>query len=196
MCGHAHSAHLAEVHTAGSRRFPGAAPNVEEGLHMTVHSADGEDTGRTAPSVARPPRQLCAGGIVFDDDRRLLLIRRGRPPSLGSWSIPGGRCRPGETTADACVRELAEETGLVVEVERYVGRVERDAPDGGIYEIEDFLCRVVGGELQAGDDAADARWVSAADLSGQSEQSARDGMTFAPGLLDALTAWGLLRLDG
>ena len=70
-------------------------------------------------------RQPCAGGIVFDAGARLLLVRRGQAPSAGSWSVPGGRCLPGESPAAACVREVAEETGLRVEVVRYAGRVER-----------------------------------------------------------------------
>jgi ADP-ribose pyrophosphatase YjhB (NUDIX family) len=128
-------------------------------------------------------RQPCAGGIVHDDALRLLVIRRGQPPSEGSWSIPGGRCLPGESAADACVREVYEETGLHVEIVRYAGRVERAAPAGGVYVIDDFACRVVGGELIAGDDALDARWVNRADLA---------ALELAPGLYTALDAWGLL----
>jgi ADP-ribose pyrophosphatase YjhB (NUDIX family) len=125
----------------------------------------------------------CAGGIVFDDRRRLLLIRRGRPPALGSWSLPGGRCLPGETTAAACVRELAEETGLSVRVLSFAGSVVREAPGGGSYLIEDYVCEVTGGTLRAADDALDARWVSLADL---------DSLQLAPGVRDALLSWGQL----
>jgi 8-oxo-dGTP diphosphatase len=133
-------------------------------------------------------RRPCAGGIVLDAAGRILLIRRGRPPSAGSWSVPGGRCEPGEAPADACVRELAEETGLVVAVERWAGQVERAAPDGAIYVIDDFVCRVLPGPLgagllRAGDDAVDARWFTRADLA---------GVDLAPGLYDALAGWGLL----
>jgi len=124
-----------------------------------------------------------AGGIVLDDGGRLLLIRRARPPSAGRWSIPGGRCRPGESTAAACVREVAEETGLIVHVVRSAGRVRRAGPDGVGYDIEDFVCCVGGGELQAGDDAAEARWVSLAQLT---------SLDLVPGLLDALATWDAL----
>lgn len=106
----------------------------------------------------------CAGGIVFDAAGRLLLVERGQPPSAGSWSVPGGRCRAGETAARACVREVAEETGLTVRVIRWAGRVERDGPGGAVYDIDDFVCEVLGGTLAAGDDAAAARWVTRADL--------------------------------
>ena len=130
-----------------------------------------------------PDRQPCAGAIVHDTAGRLLLVRRGNAPSAGSWSVPGGRCLPGESATDACVREVAEETGLTVEVLRLAGTVERPAPDGSVYVIDDFVCRVRSGELAAGDDATDARWVSRAELA---------GLPLVPGLVAALSEWGAL----
>lgn len=131
-----------------------------------------------------PGRQPCAGGIVFDDRGRLLLVQRGRPPSIGSWTVPGGRCLPGEEPAAACVREVAEETGLAVRVLGFAGRVERAAPGGGVYVIDDFTCSVVGGALSAGDDATAAGWFTPDELA---------GLPLVPGLVAALTDWGLLR---
>jgi 8-oxo-dGTP diphosphatase len=122
----------------------------------------------------------CAGAIVLDEAGRLLLIRRGRPPARGSWTIPGGRCEPGESAADACVREVAEETGLNVEILRLAGRVELDGPTGRVYDVEDFVCSVVGGSLRAGDDADDARWVQRDEL---------DGLDIVPDLLATLRRW-------
>jgi ADP-ribose pyrophosphatase YjhB (NUDIX family) len=127
--------------------------------------------------------QPCAGGILFDAARRLAVVRRANPPAAGSWSVPGGRCRPGEPPEQACVREVAEETGLAVEVVRHAGQVVRAASGGGTYLIDDYVCRVVSGELCAGDDASDARWVTRAELA---------GLDLAPGLYDALAEWNLL----
>jgi ADP-ribose pyrophosphatase YjhB (NUDIX family) len=124
-----------------------------------------------------------AGGIVFDERGRLLLVLRSRPPSALTWSVPGGKCEPGESPAHACVREVGEETGLAVEVVRWAGRVNRPAPGGGQFVIDDYLCRVVGGTLRAGGDAADAGWF---DLAGMS------GIPLAPGLAGALAGWRLL----
>ncbi len=126
----------------------------------------------------------CAGAIVFDAQRRLLLIQRGQPPSAGSWSVPGGRCETGETPQQACVREVLEETGVEVTAVRWAGQVERPAPDGRIYVIDDYVCEPAHPvALRAGDDADDARWVGRAEL---------DTLPLAPGLRDALTEWQLL----
>ncbi|MDQ1444598.1 MAG: 8-oxo-dGTP diphosphatase [Acidimicrobiaceae bacterium] len=101
---------------------------------------------------------VCVGAIAVDNDC-LLLIRRGRGPAAGEWSVPGGRVEPGETLAEAVVRELAEETGLEGVCDRLVGWVERIG-DGYHYVILDFLVEVLDGrEPVAGDDAAEARWV-------------------------------------
>ena len=134
----------------------------------------------TAHSVGR---ELCAGGIVLDGTARLLVIQRRNRPSAGLWSIPGGRCQPGEPSADACVREVAEETGLAVAVLRLAGRVELDAPGGGIYDVDDYVCEPLGGTLRAGDDAAQARWVSLAEFT---------ALPTTPGLYDTLRRWGVL----
>lgn len=128
-------------------------------------------------------RKPCAGAVVHDAVGRLLVVRRARPPAAGSWSIPGGRCEPGEDPAAACAREVTEETGLVVEVGRLIGTVERPGPGGSVYVIDDFACRLVGGALVAGDDAAEARWVSRAELA---------ELRLVPGLVDALTEWDVL----
>jgi 8-oxo-dGTP diphosphatase len=130
-----------------------------------------------------PVRVPCAGAIVRDADGRLLVIRRGREPGRGLWSLPGGRCEPGEDAAAAAVRETYEETGLIVTAGPLVGRVERFGPGGVTYLIDDLACTVTGGTLHAGDDADEARWVSPAELA---------ALPVTDGLLDALTRWGVL----
>jgi 8-oxo-dGTP diphosphatase len=125
----------------------------------------------------------CVGAVIKDAEGRFLLIRRGHPPGEGRWSIPGGRVEPGEPDADAVVREIAEETGLRVEPGVLIGSVERPGPGGVTYDIHDYAATVTGGTLRAGDDASEARWVTP-------EEFRR--LPTAAGLLDALTAWGLL----
>jgi ADP-ribose pyrophosphatase YjhB (NUDIX family) len=123
------------------------------------------------------------GGIAVDRSGRLLMIKRGRAPGAGLWSIPGGRVEAGESDAAALVREMREETGLAVSVGAPVGTVERPGPGGVTYEIHDYAVTAEGGALVAGDDAADARWCAPDEL--------RELPT-APGVIAALTGWGLL----
>jgi 8-oxo-dGTP diphosphatase len=125
----------------------------------------------------------CAGAVVRDSTGRLLLVRRGRPPAVGRWSLPGGRLEKGETVAQAVRREVREETGLDVRVGALAGRVERPGPGGVVYAITDHHCQVVGGSVRAGDDAVDVLWV-------EPERLAELDLT--DGLLETLTAWGVL----
>ena len=106
-----------------------------------------------APSVG-------VGGVVIHAGK-VLLIRRGKPPLLGCWSIPGGTVEAGETLQQALVRELEEETSLRVrpgELLTVFDRIERD--DAGRlryhYVVVDFLCEFVSGTLRAGSDAMGA----------------------------------------
>ncbi|MGV9774140.1 NUDIX hydrolase [Streptosporangium sp. NPDC003464] len=128
-------------------------------------------------------RVNCVGAIIFDGSGRMLLIRRGRPPSEGLWSVPGGRVEPGESDAEAVAREVLEETGLTVTAGRLAGTVDRPGPGGLVYEIRDYLAEVSGGTLSAGDDAAEARWFSDEELR---------RLPLAPGLLEALTGWAVI----
>jgi 8-oxo-dGTP diphosphatase len=125
----------------------------------------------------------CVGGVVKDREGRLLLIKHGHEPGAGLWSLPGGRIEPGETDAEALVREMLEETGLEVEPGRLLGRVKREGLDGDVIDIRDYAATVISGTLRAGDDAADAMWVSAADLG---------SLAVTDGLIEALTAWQVL----
>lgn len=89
------------------------------------------------------------------------MVRRANDPGSGLWSIPGGRVEPGESDALAVARELREETGLAASIGRLVGIVTRPAASG-LYEIHDYECQVIGGDLTAGDDAAEAAWIDLA----------------------------------
>lgn len=132
-----------------------------------------------------PPREVpCVGAVVFDSFGRLLLIQRGNPPAQGQWSLPGGRVEPGEETIEAVRRELQEETGLSGEVVRHVGEIRRDAPDGSVYVIDDYLMMVGdAANPRAGDDARDVGWFAPDDL---------PTLDTSPGLIEVLRDWGLL----
>jgi 8-oxo-dGTP diphosphatase len=123
----------------------------------------------------------CVGAVVKDGGGRLLLIKRGHEPGAGLWSLPGGRIEPGETHEQAVAREILEETGLRVECHRLLGTAELPGPDGAVIHVSDYLAVVTGGALAAGDDAADARWVTAADL---------ERLPLTKGLAGYLSAWG------
>ena len=100
------------------------------------------------------------GGIVFKDDQ-ILLVKRGKEPGLGRWSIPGGVVDLGETAAQALKREIREETGLIVEVRELVKVFERILTDtlGKVqyhYVLLDYLCRFQEGEPSPASDVSEA----------------------------------------
>jgi len=112
--------------------------------------------------VTGPP-VVAVGAVVVDHDR-LLLVRRGRGPAQGQWSVPGGRVEAGETLAEAVTRELREETALDGVCGPLLGWTEQV---GGTthYVILDFEVTLVGDDQPvAGDDAAEATWVPLGDL--------------------------------
>ena len=108
------------------------------------------------------------GAVVFKDER-ILLVRRGQPPAEDLWAIPGGSVEIGETLQAAAEREIREETGIRIRAAEPVYTfdvIERDEK-GGIrfhYVIVDLSAEYVSGELTAGDDAIDARWISADEI--------------------------------
>jgi 8-oxo-dGTP diphosphatase len=109
------------------------------------------------------------GAVVWNEKREVVLIRRDQPPRRGDWSIPGGRVEWGETLRDAILREVKEETGLKVEIVAPIETVDSITRDetGAVvvhYVLVDFVARAVSGLLQAGSDAADARFVPFAAL--------------------------------
>ena len=117
------------------------------------------EAAREFPDAPR----VAVGGVVLDGER-VLLVRRGQAPSVGRWSIPGGLVSLGESLEDAVVREIEEESGLRVRVVGLCGVIDRviRGDDGAVryhYVIVDYVSLVDGGELRAGSDAAEARWV-------------------------------------
>jgi 8-oxo-dGTP diphosphatase len=128
----------------------------------------------------RTRRIPCVGAVIKDAAGRLLLIKRGHEPGAGLWTIPGGRIEPGETDQQAVAREILEETGLRVACGRLLGEAELPGLDGAVIDVRDYLAVVTGGNLAAGDDAADAAWVTAADLA---------RLPLTKGLAEFLAAW-------
>ncbi|MPZ68828.1 MAG: NUDIX domain-containing protein [Actinobacteria bacterium] len=124
---------------------------------------------------------VAVGAICIHEDR-MLLIRRGREPSIGRWSLPGGRVETRELLADALVREVKEETGLDIEVGDLAGILE--VPGEVHYVILDHFATVIGpSEPVAGDDAIEARWVPLDEVV---------GLDLTPRFLETLRGWGVL----
>jgi len=114
-----------------------------------------------------PLAPMVGVGAVIVEAGRVLLVRRGNEPLKGHWTLPGGLLELGESLTAGVIREVREETGLTVEVLQLielVDRIHRLSEDQAErvhyhYVIADYLCRVVGGQLQAASDADAARWV-------------------------------------
>jgi 8-oxo-dGTP diphosphatase len=116
-----------------------------------------------------PEIPLVGVGAIIIEDSRVLLVRRAHPPLQAQWSIPGGVLEVGELIREAAIREAREETGLIVEPGDLLGvydRILRNSEKRVQYHyvLIDFLCRRVGGELAAADDAADVRWFTREEL--------------------------------
>lgn len=127
----------------------------------------------------------CVGAIVRDGAGRLLIIRRGRPPGVGLWSIPGGRVEPGETLTDAVRREVFEETGLRVDIGAVAGSVILPgASPTDTYAVTDYFASLTADmsavEPVAGDDATAVRWATYDEL---------NALPTTAGLTAALEAW-------
>ena len=143
--------------SAPMRRGPAALPAADQGA------------GPTADDRRYPKRPLVGVGAILLNRDRILMAQRGKEPLKGWWSLPGGALETGERLADAVCREVLEETGLEI---RPVGvleifeRIMRDA--GGQteyhYVLIDYVCRITGGTLCAGDDVCRVEWVRRKEL--------------------------------
>jgi ADP-ribose pyrophosphatase YjhB (NUDIX family) len=113
-------------------------------------------------------------GAVVVDGGRVLLVRRGSEPLKGQWSIPGGLLELGEALTGGVIREVREETGLIVEPVELVELLDRIHREGERvryhYVIADYLCRVIGGTLEAASDADAVRWVERSEWTRQDSQ--------------------------
>jgi 8-oxo-dGTP diphosphatase len=108
--------------------------------------------------VTTPRPEVCVGAVAVVGNR-LLLVRRGRDPGRGRWSVPGGRVEAGESLAEAVVRELAEETGVVGRCGALLGVAERRGTDHH-FVILDYVVEVAEAvPLVPGTDADEAAWV-------------------------------------
>jgi ADP-ribose pyrophosphatase YjhB (NUDIX family) len=131
------------------------------------------------PAAVPSPGPTIGVGAVVWRERRLLLIRRGKPPRRGEWSLPGGRQEWGETVEQALRREVCEETALrlgpltLVDVVDLVMRDDAGRVTGH-YTLLDYTADALPGEPRAGDDAEAVAW-------------------FAPEDLDALGLWSKTR---
>jgi 8-oxo-dGTP diphosphatase len=123
-----------------------------------------------------PPRPVVGvGALVFEntgelEDPRVLLVKRGREPLAGFWSLPGGCVETGEGLEAAAAREVLEETGLVVSVGPIAAVFERLMPDSEgrceyHYVLIDFYCTVQSGSPRPGDDSAEVAWFDLDSLS-------------------------------
>jgi ADP-ribose pyrophosphatase YjhB (NUDIX family) len=129
-------------------------------------------SGKARPESGKreyPDRPIVGVGAVIVNQGRVLLVKRGSPPLLGEWSLPGGVVELGETLRAAAEREAREETGLMVEAGEVLEVLDRIVPGKDSapqyhYVLIDFLCVVHGGKLHAGSDAGDACWAGENEL--------------------------------
>jgi len=116
-----------------------------------------------------PTRPFLGVGALIFEGAKILLVERGKEPLKGYWSLPGGILETGEKLEAAIRREVLEETGLEVEPLSIFEIFERIMPDAGgrpeyHYVLIDYLCRPMGGRLQAASDVSRAEWVAEQNL--------------------------------
>lgn len=118
-----------------------------------------------------PRAPIASVGAVVWKDGRILLVKRGKEPFKGWWTVPGGAVELGETIYEAARREVREECNIDVEAERVLDAVDNVVRDGEgriryHYVIVDVLANYTGGEVRAGSDAEACRWVNPDEIRG------------------------------
>ena len=109
--------------------------------------------------IIRPLFQVFAAGVIFNRDNKILLVKS-TYQRFHPWGLPGGSLDYGESPEDAVKREVWEETGLNIEIERFL-LVKTWSPDRvGLY----YLCEIIGGELHPTDEVSEAGYFSLDDL--------------------------------
>jgi len=115
-----------------------------------------------------PETPLIGVGAIIVENGRVLLVKRGHPPLLGEWSIPGGVLEVGELLREAAIREAKEETGLTVQPGEIIGVFDRLIRTGDRvqyhYVLIDFFCVRVAGEIVPGSDAQEVQWFTAEQI--------------------------------
>ena len=111
-----------------------------------------------------PTRPFVGVGVVVLKGESVLLIRRGKAPKAGEWSLPGGSQNVGETVRETAAREVREETGVEIGAPDFLEVIDAIIPDGDgrvqyHYTLIDFVALWAGGEAEAADDASHAEWV-------------------------------------
>ena len=135
-----------------------------------------------------PKAPITGVGGIIQKDGKVLLVKRGKEPNKGKWTVPGGVVEVGETLHDAVKREVMEECSIDVEVERVVDTFDAIGRDdeGRVryhFVIIDFMARYVSGEIRAGSDAEECRWVTPGELV---------GLETTPSLMAVLKSAGII----
>jgi 8-oxo-dGTP diphosphatase len=121
----------------------------------------------SSPSTASTLRH--GASIAVFRGGAVLLVRRGRDPFRGLWSLPGGKIEPGEDPCCAALRELKEEAGIEAEVAGALDRIEVGAEsgsgEGALYQLTVFYGRYASGVACAKSDAAEVAWLGLDGLS-------------------------------
>lgn len=128
---------------------------------------DGNDAGRPGCPRGHFVHYENPAATTFayiERDGRWLVLRRAHEPCLGEWDLPGGFIEAGETPDESLLREIAEETGLEVEIVGVIGAYAGRYGPAGKHTVDiGYHCRTTGGELRISDEKSEARWVTLAE---------------------------------